>query len=57
MSTKEWLASLTKEQRESYARLGFGFWPRIMMKIIEEDGFRIGVQSRYNLVTNMAGNA
>jgi hypothetical protein len=57
MSTKEWLASLTKEQRKSYARLGFGFWPRIMMKIIEEDGFRIGVQSRYNLVTNMAGNA
>ena len=57
MSTKEWLASLNQEQRESYARLGFGFWPRIMMKIIEEDGFRIGVHSRYNLVANMAGNA
>ena len=56
MSTKEWFYSLTQEQKNSFLRLGFGFWPRIMMKIIEEDGLRVGCQSRYNLVTNMVGN-
>ncbi len=56
MGTREWLDSLTKEQRESYALLGFGFWPRLLMKMVEEDGFRIGVKSRYSLVTNMVGS-
>ena len=55
MKVREWLDSLTKEQLDSYALLGFGFWPGIMMKMIEEDGFKVGVQSRYSIADNMLG--
>ena len=53
MSTREWLDSLTKEQRKSYVLLGFGFWPGIMMKILEENNFKIGVKERYTFADNM----
>ena len=53
MKVREWLDSLTKEQLDSYAQLGFGFWPRLLMKMVEEDGFRIGCQSRYDFVNNI----
>lgn len=53
MKVREWLDSLTKEQLDSYARIGFGFWPRLLMKMVEEDGFKIGCKSRYDLVKNM----
>ena len=55
MKAREWLDSLTKEQLDSYALLGFGFWPSIMMKMIEEDGFKVGVQSRYAIADNILG--
>ena len=55
MKTREWLDSLTKEQLDSYALLGFGFWPSIMMKIVEENGLKVGVQSRYDFADNMLG--
>ena len=51
MKVREWLDSLTKEQLDSYALLGFGFWPRLLMKLVEEDGLRIGCKSRYDLKT------
>lgn len=55
MKVREWLNSLTKEQLDSYALLGFGFWPRLLMKMVEEDGLRIGCKSRYDFADNMVG--
>lgn len=54
MKVREWLNSLTKEQLDSYALLGFGFWPRLLTKLVEEDGLRIGCKSRYELKTAVA---
>ena len=55
MKAREWLDSLTKEQLDSYSLLGSGFWPSIMMKILEENDFKVGVQSRYDFADNMLG--
>jgi hypothetical protein len=55
MKVREWLNSLTKEQLDSYALLGFGFWPSLLMKMVEEDGLRIGCKSRYGFANNMLG--
>jgi hypothetical protein len=53
MGTKEWLDGCTKEQKDSYLLLGFGFWPTIMMKYIGEAGVRLVCKSRYEFVKNM----
>ena len=55
MKARDWLDSLTKEQLDSYYLLGSGFWPSIMMKILEENDFKVGVQSRYDFADNMLG--
>ena len=53
MKIRAWIDSLSKEQLHSYALMGFGFWPQLLMKMAEEDGFRIGCKSRYDFAKNM----
>lgn len=52
MKTREWLDSMTAEQRASILRLG-GMTFQICMSLLKENNFRIGVQSRYDFAFNM----
>ena len=52
MKTREWLDSITVEQKASILRLG-GMTFQICMSLLKENSFRIGVQSRYGFVANM----
>lgn len=52
MSMRQWLDSLTKEERESFSRLG-GVNYQICMALLTENDFKVGVEKRYSFVENM----
>ena len=52
MSTREWLDSLTKEQRAAWFRIG-GVTFQICMALLKENNFRICVEKRYDFVDNI----
>ena len=52
MSTREWLDSLTKEQRAAWLRIG-GVTFQICMGLLKENNFKIGVEKRYTFADNM----
>ena len=52
MSTRQWLDSLTKEERDSFSRLGCVNY-QICMALLRENGGKVGVEKRYSFVENM----
>lgn len=52
MSTREWLDSLTKEQRAAWFRIG-GVTFKICMALLKENNFKIGIKERYDFADNM----
>ena len=52
MSTREWLDSLSREERESIMRLS-GVNYAICMELLRENGFRLETKKRYSFAENM----
>ena len=52
MSTRQWLDTLTREERESFEKLsGVNF--SICTELLRENGFRLTAKKRYSFVENM----
>lgn len=52
MSTREWLESLSEEERDSFKKLS-GVNYTICNELLRENGFRLDSKKRYSFVKNM----
>ena len=53
MSTRQWLDSLTREERDSFKKVS-GVNYAICTELLRENGFRLEAKKRYSFVENMA---
>ena len=52
MSTRQWLDSLTREERDSFKKLS-GVNYAICDELLRENGFRLNTKKRYSFADNM----